>query len=59
MDVLNGEPGSSNDSCLTSTLDGNEVIGIEAESVSDISEMLRTFILCYVHIWLLLYQGVL
>ena len=26
MDVLNGEPGSSGDSCLTSTLDGNEVL---------------------------------
>ena len=26
MDVVNGEPGSSSDSCLTSTLDGNEVL---------------------------------
>ena len=39
MDVLNGEPGSSSDSCLTSTLDGNEMIAIEAERVSDVSEV--------------------
>jgi hypothetical protein len=41
MDVLNGEPGSSGDSCLTSTLDENEVIGIEAERESDISEVVN------------------
>jgi len=39
MDVLNGEPGSSNDSCLSSTLDGNEVIGTEDGRVSEISEV--------------------
>jgi len=34
MDLLNGEHGSSNTSCVTSTLDGNEVTSIEAERVS-------------------------
>jgi len=38
MDLLNSEPGSSKESCVTSALDGNELIGIEAERVSDISE---------------------
>ena len=38
MDLLNSEPGSSNESCVTSALDGNEFIGIEAGRVSDISE---------------------
>jgi len=28
MDLLQGEPGSCNESCVTCTLDGNEVIGI-------------------------------
>ena len=42
MDVLNGEPGSSSDSCLTSTLDGNEVIAIEAERVSDVADQETT-----------------
>jgi hypothetical protein len=39
MDSLNGELGSPNETRVTSTLDGNEVIGIEAEMVSDISEV--------------------
>jgi len=39
MDLLQGEPGSCNESFVTCTLDGNEVIGIEAERVSDISEL--------------------
>jgi hypothetical protein len=37
MDLRNGELGSSNETRVTSTLDGNEVIGIEAERVSDVS----------------------
>jgi hypothetical protein len=39
MDLLNGELGSSDETRVSSTLDGNEVIGIEAERVSDISEI--------------------
>ena len=39
MDLLHGEPGSCNKSCVTCTLDGNEVIGIEAGRVSVISEV--------------------
>jgi len=39
MDLLNSEPGSSTESCVTSTLDGNELIGIEAGRVSDISQV--------------------
>jgi len=39
MDLLNSEPGSFNKTCVTSTVDGNEVIGIEAERVSDVSEV--------------------
>ena len=38
-DLLNGELGSSDETRVTSTLDGKEVIGIEAERVSDISEV--------------------
>jgi len=41
MDVLNGEPGSCDESCLTSTLQGNELIGIEAEKLSDVSEVVN------------------
>ena len=44
MDVLNGEPGSSSNSCLTSTLDENEVIAIEAERVSDVVDQEMTTI---------------
>jgi len=39
MDLLNSEPGSSNKTKVTSTVDGKEVTGIEAERVSDISEV--------------------
>jgi len=39
MDLLNSELGSCNETHVTSTLDGNEMIGIEAERVSDISEV--------------------
>jgi hypothetical protein len=38
-DLLKSELGSSNETCVTSTLDGNEVIGIEAERLSDVSEV--------------------
>jgi hypothetical protein len=37
-DLLVGELGSSSKTCVTSTLNGNEVIGIEAERVSNITE---------------------
>jgi chemotaxis signal transduction protein len=39
MDVLYGEPGSSNNLCLTSKFDGNVEIGIEVERLTDISEL--------------------
>jgi len=39
MDLLNDELGSSNELCVTSTLDGNEVIGIEVEGLSGVSEV--------------------
>jgi len=39
MDLLNREPGSSNKTRVTSTVDGKEVTGIETERVSDISEV--------------------
>jgi len=39
MDLLNSELGSSNETRVTSTVDGNEVIGVEAERVSHISEV--------------------
>jgi len=39
MDLLNSGPGSSNETWVTSTVDGKEVTGIEAERVSDISEV--------------------
>jgi len=39
IDLLNGELGSCNETHVTSTLDGNEVIGIEGERVSDVSEV--------------------
>ena len=38
MALVKGEPGSSNKTCVTSILDGNEVIGIEAEMVSSMTE---------------------
>jgi len=39
MDLLNDELGSCNEIHVTSTLGGNEVIGTEAERVSDVSEV--------------------
>jgi len=39
MDLLNSEPGSSNETRVSSTVGGKEVTGIEAERVSDISEV--------------------
>ena len=39
MDLLNVELASCNETRVTSTCDGNEVIDIEAERVSDISEV--------------------
>jgi len=39
MDLLNSGPGSSNETRVTSTVDGKGVTGIEAERVSDISEV--------------------
>jgi hypothetical protein len=39
MGLLNSEPGSSDETHVTSTLDGIEVIGIEAERVSEMSEV--------------------
>ena len=38
MDLLKGELGSSSKRCVTSTLDGNQVTGVEAETVSHIAE---------------------
>jgi hypothetical protein len=38
MDVLNGGLGSCNKTCVTSTLAGNEMIGIEAGKVTHITE---------------------
>ena len=39
MDLLNSEPGSSNETRVTSTVDGKEVTGIEAERASELSEV--------------------
>jgi hypothetical protein len=38
MSLLKGELGSSNNTCVTSTLVGNEVTGMEAERVCNIKE---------------------
>jgi hypothetical protein len=38
MDLQKGEPGSSNETCVTSVVEGSEVIGIEAEMVSNMTE---------------------
>ena len=38
MDLLEGELGSSSKTCVTSTFDGNQVSGIEAEWVTEIKE---------------------
>jgi hypothetical protein len=39
VDLVNSELSSCNETCVMSTLDGNKVIGIEAERVSDVSEV--------------------
>ena len=39
MDLLNSELSSSNETRVTSTVVGKEVTGIEAERVSDVSEV--------------------
>jgi len=38
MDLVYSEPGSSNETQVTSTLAGNKMIGIEAEKVTHITE---------------------
>jgi len=38
MDLLHGEPGSSDETCGTCTLGGNKVTGIEVERVSCITD---------------------
>ena len=38
MDLLKGELGSSNKTCVTSTVDGNTVASIEDERVSSVTE---------------------
>ena len=38
MDLLKGEIGSSNKTCVTSILDGNEEFDVEAEMVSNVTE---------------------
>jgi hypothetical protein len=38
MDLRKGERCSSSDTCVISTLDGNQVTGIEAERVSIVTE---------------------
>ena len=38
LDLLKGEPGSSNETFVSSSLHGKEVIGIEAERVSNMTE---------------------
>jgi len=38
MDLLQGERGFCNESFVTCTLDGNELIGIEAERVSEVAD---------------------
>ena len=38
MDLVKGELGSSNKTCVTSTLDGNTVASIEVEMISHVTE---------------------
>jgi hypothetical protein len=38
MNLRKGERGSGSDTCVVSTVDGNQVTGIEAESVSSVTE---------------------
>jgi hypothetical protein len=42
MDLLKGELSSSNETRVTSTLDGNDVIGIEVERVSEVADQETT-----------------
>jgi hypothetical protein len=44
MDLLKGEPGTSNETDVTSTVDGNEVIGTEAVRVSEVADQETTTI---------------
>jgi len=37
MDLVRGKPGSCDDTCPTSLLQGNEIIGIEAKRISGVS----------------------
>ena len=37
MDLRNGERGSSSDTCVTSTVDGYQVTGIEGERVCSVT----------------------
>ena len=39
INLLQGELGSCDETGVTSALDGNEVIGVEAERVSEVSEV--------------------
>jgi hypothetical protein len=38
MDLRKGERGSCSDTCVISTVDGNQVTGVEAETVSSVTE---------------------
>ena len=38
MVLRKGEHGSSSDTCVTSTVDGNQLTGIEGERVSSVTE---------------------
>ena len=38
MNLRKGERGSCSDTCVISTVDGNQVTGIEAESVSSVTK---------------------
>jgi hypothetical protein len=38
MDLVKREPGLSNETCVTSVVDGSEVTGIEAEMVSNTTQ---------------------
>ena len=38
MELLKGELGSSSEICVTSTVDGNKVTGMEAERVCDMKD---------------------
>ena len=42
MDLLKGELGSSSETCVTATVDVNEVTGVEGERVCVIKEEART-----------------